>query len=358
MTTPSPAHLFTPLTQRGITLRNRIAVSPMCQYSSVDGLATDWHLVHLGSRAVGGAGAILGEAAAVAPEGRISPDDLGLWDDRHIEGLARVFRFMEAHGAVPGLQLAHAGRKAGTFAPGKGEGQVPIGAGGWQALAPSALPFAPADRVPQALDAAGIQDVIRRFADAARRLLAAGGKIAEIHAAHGYLLHQFLSPLSNQRTDAYGGTFANRTRLVREVVQAVRTVWPESLPLWVRISATDWVPGGWDLEQSVDLARELKPLGVDLVDCSSGALVPQATIPAGSGFQVPFSERIRAAAGIPTATVGFITEPAQADQIVRTGLADVVLLGRESLRDPYWPLHAARCLRQEPAVPGQYRRAF
>ena len=355
MTTP---HLFMPLHLRSVTLRNRIAVSPMCQYSSADGLVTDWHLVHLGSRAVGGAGAVLTEAAAVLPEGRISPDDLGIWDDRHIEGLARIFRFIESHGAVPGLQLAHAGRKASTYAPAKGEGPIPVPAGGWQPVAPSALPFADNDPVPLALDDQGLQQVIRAFAEASRRLLEAGGKIAEIHAAHGYLLHEFLSPLSNHRTDSYGGTFENRTRLLREVVQAVRKVWPDNLPLFVRISATDWVEGGCNIEESVELARQLKPLGVDLMDCSSGAMVPYAKIPAGPGFQVPFAERIRREAGLQTAAVGLITDPAQADQIIRNGQADLVLLGREFLRQPYWPLHAARSLKQELAVPLQYRRAF
>ena len=351
-------HLFAPLTLRGLTLRNRIAVSPMCQYSCHDGLATDWHLVHLGSRAVGGAGAILGEATAVLPEGRISPDDLGLWDDRHTEGLARVFHFIESQGAAPGLQLAHAGRKASTYAPAKGEGRVPLSAGGWQPVAPSAISFLQGDPVPLALDDQGLQGVIAAFATASRRLLEAGGKIAEIHAAHGYLLHEFLSPLSNHRTDGYGGSFANRTRLLREVVQAVRKVWPDRLPLFVRISATDWVEGGWNIEESVELARQLKPLGVDLIDCSSGALVPQAQIPVGPGFQVPFADRIRREADMPTATVGVITDPAQADQLIRNGQADLVLLGRESLRDPYWPLHAARCLQQKTDIPMPYRRAF
>jgi 2,4-dienoyl-CoA reductase-like NADH-dependent reductase (Old Yellow Enzyme family) len=355
MTSP---HLFMPLQLRGVTLRNRIVVSPMCEYSSTDGFATDWHLVHLGCRAVGGAGAVLTEAAAVLPEGRISPDDLGIWDDRHMDGLARIFRFIESQGAVPGLQLAHAGRKASTYAPAKGEGRIPLASGGWQPVAPSALPFADHEPAPLALDAQGLQQVIRGFADASRRVLDAGGKIAEIHAAHGYLLHEFLSPLSNHRTDSYGGSLENRTRLLREVVQAVRKVWPDSLPLFVRISATDWVDGGWNIDESVELARQLKPLGVDLMDCSSGAMVPYAKIPAGPGFQVPFAERIRREAGLQTAAVGLITDPAQADQIVRNGQADLVMLAREFLRQPYWPLHAARSLKQEAAAPVQYRRAF
>jgi 2,4-dienoyl-CoA reductase-like NADH-dependent reductase (Old Yellow Enzyme family) len=355
MTTP---HLFTPLPLRGVTLRNRIVVSPMCQYSSTDGFATDWHLVHLGCRAVGGAGAVLTEAAAVLPEGRISPDDLGIWDDRHMEGLARIFRFIESKGAVPGLQLAHAGRKASTYAPANGEGRIPLASGGWQPVAPSALPFAEHESAPLALDAQGLQQVIQGFADASRRVLDAGGKIAEIHAAHGYLLHEFLSPLSNHRTDSYGGSLENRTRLLREVVQAVRKVWPDNLPLFVRISATDWVDGGWNIDESVELARQLKPLGVDLMDCSSGALVPYAKIPAAPGFKVPFAERIRREADLQTAAVGLITDPAQADQIIRNGQADLVMLAREFLRKPYWPLHAARSLKQEVAAPLQYRRAF
>jgi len=330
----------------------------MCQYSCTDGQSTDWHLVHLGSRAVGGAGAVLAEAAAILPEGRISPDDLGIWDDKHIDGMARIFKFIESQGAMPGMQLAHAGRKASTFAPAKGEGPIPITAGGWMPVAPSAIPFAENDPLPQALDDQGLQRVIRGFAEACRRVLEAGGKIAEIHAAHGYLLHEFLSPLSNHRTDSYGGSFINRTRLLREVVQAIRKIWPDHLPLFVRISATDWVTGGWDIEESVELARELQPLGVDLIDCSSGALVPYAKIPIGPGYQVPFAERIRRETGMQTAAVGMITDPAQADQIIRNGQADIVLLAREFLRDPYWPLHAGRHLRQEISAPLPYRRAF
>ena len=283
---------------------------------------------------------------------------LGIWDDGQTESLARIFRFIESHGAAPGLQLAHAGRKASTYAPEKGEGQIPLSAGGWHPVAPSAIAFAPNDPAPLALDNQGLQRVISAFAEASRRLLEAGGKIAEIHAAHGYLLHEFLSPLSNHRTDGYGGCFTNRTRLLREVVQGVRQVWPEKLPLFVRISATDWVEGGWNIDESVELARQLKPLGVDLIDCSSGALVPYAQIPAGPGFQVPFADRIRRETGMQTAAVGLITDPAQADQIIRNGQADLVLLGRESLRDPYWPMRAARSLRQEVQVPLQYRRAF
>jgi 2,4-dienoyl-CoA reductase-like NADH-dependent reductase (Old Yellow Enzyme family) len=358
---PEPAaHLFTPLQLRDVRLRNRIGVSPMCQYSSVDGFASDWHLVHLGSRAVGGAALVMTEATAVLAEGRISPADLGLWKDEQIEMLARIFRFVEAEGAVPGMQLAHAGRKASTAAPWKtGEHVVAEKDGGWRPIfAPSPLPFSPDDIVPAELDHAGIERSVQAFADASRRALEAGAKVIEIHAAHGYLLHSFLSPLSNQRTDGYGGSFDNRTRALREVVAAIRKVWPERLPLFVRISATDWVAGGWDVDQSVMLASQLKNLGVDLVDCSSGGAVPGAKIPAGPGYQVPFAERIRREAGIPTVAVGMITTPEHADHIIRTGQADMVFLARELLRDPYWPHRAAMALKGNVSVADQYRRAF
>jgi len=354
------AHLFAPLQLRDVRLRNRIGVSPMCQYSSVDGFANDWHLVHLGSRAVGGAALVITEATAVLPEGRISPEDLGIWKDDHIEMLARIFRFIEEQGAVPGMQLAHAGRKASTAAPWKtGEHVVAEKDGGWRPIfAPSPLPFSPKDIVPQELDHAGITRVVQAFADASRRALQAGAKVIEIHAAHGYLLHSFLSPLSNQRTDEYGGSFENRTRALREVVIAIRAVWPERLPLFVRLSATDWVEGGWDVDQSVALAQQLKTLEVDLIDCSSGGLVPGAKIPVGPGYQVPFAERIRTEASIATAAVGMIITAEQADQIIRTGQADLVFLARELLRDPNWPIHAALRLKQELHVADQYRRAF
>ena len=354
------AHLFTPLQLRDIRLRNRIGVSPMCQYSSVDGFANDWHFVHLGSRAVGGAALAMTEATAVLPEGRISPEDLGLWKDAQIEMLARIFRFIETQGAVPGMQLAHAGRKASTAAPWKtGEHVVAEEDGGWRPIfAPSPLPFSPDDIVPAELDHIGIKRVVQAFADASRRALEAGAKVIEIHAAHGYLLHSFLSPLSNQRTDEYGGSFDNRTRALREVVAAVRTVWPERFPLLVRLSITDWVEGGWDLEQSVMLAPQLQKLGVDLIDCSSGGAVPGAKIPVGPGYQVPFAERIRHEAGILTAAVGMITTAEQADQIIRTGQADLVFLARELLRDPYWPHRTALALKQNLSVADQYRRAF
>jgi 2,4-dienoyl-CoA reductase-like NADH-dependent reductase (Old Yellow Enzyme family) len=350
--------LFDSLPLRSITLPNRIAVSPMCQYSSRDGFATDWHLVHLGSRATGGAGLVFTEATAVTAEGRISPQDLGIWQDAQVEALGRITRFIHEHGAHAGVQLAHAGRKASTWRPWEGQGAVPASAGGWsRVVAPSALPFAPGYPEPQALDEAGIASVVEAFAAAARRAGAAGFHVVELHAAHGYLLHEFLSPLSNRRRDRYGGSFENRTRLVREVVAAVRAAWPEALPLFVRISATDWAEGGWDLEQSVELAPELKRLGVDLVDCSSGGTVPGVQVPAGPGFQTPFAQRIRQAAGIATGAVGMISEPVQADHIIRTGQADLVILGREMLRDPYWPLRAARALGRAASWPVQYLRA-
>ncbi len=350
-------NLFRPLQLRGLTLPNRIAVSPMCQYSSHDGLPNDWHLVHLGGLAQGGAGLVLTEAAAVRPEGRISPDDLGLWNDSQAEALARSVRFIKSQGAVPGIQLAHAGRKASAYTPWKGSGSVPSSAGGWTPVAPSALPFDTTWTLPAALDEPGIVAVIDAFMDAARRALAAGFQVVEVHAAHGYLLHQFLSPLSNHRLDSYGGSFENRTRLLREVVGALRCILPEELPLLVRLSATDWVEGGWDLDQSVALAKELKALGVDLVDCSSGGLSPHQKIALGPGYQVPFAARIRAEAGLATGAVGLITEPQQAEQILAEGSADLVLLARELLRNPRWPLRAAQELGAEVPWPAQYARA-
>ncbi len=350
--------LFDPLTLRGVSFPNRIGVSPMCQYSCEDGFATDWHLIHYGTRAVGGAGLVMTEATAVAPEGRISPNDLGLWKDAQVAGLARCVRFIRAQGAVAGIQLAHAGRKASMPPPWQEEKALSEAEGGWSPVAaPSAVPFGPASAEPRALSAEQIQGVVLQFAEAAGRALAAGFQVAEVHAAHGYLLHQFLSPLSNQRADAYGGSFENRSRLVREVVAAVRRIWPEALPLFVRISATDWEAGGWDADQTVELARQLKPLGVDLVDCSSGGLLPKARIPVAPGFQVPFAERVRREAGIPTSAVGLIREPEQAAQIIRQGQADLVLLGRQMLRDPYWPQRAAKQLGVPVPHPIQYRRA-
>lgn len=348
-------HLFAPLSLRSVTLRNRIAVSPMCQYSARDGLANDWHLVHLGSRAVGGAGLVVVEATAVEARGRISPGDLGLWNDAQVEPLARVVRFVEEQGAATCVQLAHAGRKASVHAPWEGGKPVAPQDGGWVTVGPSPIAFQgyPA---PEALDEAGIRGVVEGFVAGARRARAAGFRAIEIHAAHGYLLHQFLSPLSNHRTDRWGGSFENRTRLAREVVRAVRAVWPEELPLLVRISATDWVEGGWEADQSVELCRALKDLGVDLVDVSTGGNV-MARIAAGPGYQTAFAERIRREAGIATGTVGMIESPAQADHVVRSGQADVVFIAREFLRDPHFPLRAARELGQEGPWPKQYERA-
>lgn len=351
--------LFEPFKLRDAVLRNRVVVSPMCQYSSVDGFASDWHLVHLGSRAVGGAALVFTEATAVEERGRISPADLGLWKDAHIPMLKRVTDFIHGQGALAGIQLAHAGRKASTAAPWEGGAPVDAGKGGWSPVAgPGPVPFSAASQVPEMLTAAGISGVVAAFAAAAVRALAAGFDVAELHAAHGYLLHEFLSPVSNKRADAYGGSFANRTRIVVEAARAVRKVWPERLPFFVRISATDWLDsGGWDLEQSVELARLLKPEGVDLIDCSSGGIVPDARIPAGAGFQTAFAARIRKEAGIPTGAVGLITSAAQAETIIRTGQADVVLAAREFLRDPYFPLHAAKELHAKIAWPKQYERA-
>jgi 2,4-dienoyl-CoA reductase-like NADH-dependent reductase (Old Yellow Enzyme family) len=351
-------HLFSPLQIRQVSFRNRIGVSPMCEYSSVDGFANDWHFVHLGSRAVGGAAIVMTEAAAVTDSGRISPQDLGIYLDDHIPVLARIFRFIEEQGAVPAMQLAHAGRKASTAAPWDGGGAVDSGKGGWRRIfAPSSIPFSPSSITPDPLDERGIADIVEAFAEAARRALEAGAMVIEIHSAHGYLLHEFLSPLSNARTDCYGGPLENRTRFLREVVYAVRQTWPANFPLFVRISASDWVEGGWTIEDSVALAKRLQPLGVDLIDCSSGGAVPNVSIPVGPGFQVPFAEKVRAEAAIATAAVGMITEPGQADQIVRTGRADMVFLARELLRDPYWPLRAADELKQNGPWPKQYVRA-
>jgi 2,4-dienoyl-CoA reductase-like NADH-dependent reductase (Old Yellow Enzyme family) len=350
-------HLFDPIAFRGVTLPNRIVVSPMCQYSSTDGFPNDWHMVHLGSRAIGGAGLVFTEAAAVTAEGRISPDDLGIWNDVHIGAFHRVLRFVKGEGSAAGIQLAHAGRKASTYRPWSGQGAVPPEDGGWQPIGPTDQPFAPNFPTPRPMSAADIDGVVDAFRQAARRALLAGFDVVEIHAAHGYLIHEFLSPLSNTRTDEYGGSFDNRVRLCLEVVDAVRTICNDEHPLFVRISATDWVAGGWDVDQSVELARRLQARGVDLIDCSSGGNVARAEIPLGPGYQVPFAERIRREAGVATGAVGLITTPQQADDIVRSGSADCVLLAREMLRNPYWPLHAARELGQEVAWPAQYVRA-
>jgi 2,4-dienoyl-CoA reductase-like NADH-dependent reductase (Old Yellow Enzyme family) len=350
-------HLFDELKIRDVTLRNRIVVSPMCQYSCTDGFATDWHLVHLGSRAVGGAAVVIAEATAVTPEGRISPVDLGIWKDEHIAPLARIAAFIREQGAAPGIQIAHAGRKASVRRPWDGGGAVPDSEGGWAPVAPSAIAFEERYRTPSELDERGIRVVVDAFAAAARRAVRAGFQVLEVHAAHGYLIHEFLSPLSNHRMDAYGGSFENRTRFAREVVEAVRRAWPEELPLFVRVSATDWIPGGWVTEQSVELAKRLKRLGADLIDCSSGGTAPGAKIPMEPGYQVPFAEIIRREAGVMTGAVGLITGAKQADDIIREGKADIVLLAREFLRQPYWPIHAARELGHEIAWPAQYLRA-
>jgi len=351
------AALFSPFRLRSIEFANRVGVSPMCQYSSQDGFATDWHLVHLGSRAQGGAGLVMTEASAVLPEGRISPDDLGIWKDEHIPALQRIASFIHSQGARAGVQLAHAGRKGSTKSPFAGEGAVGPEDGGWTPVAPSAIAFAPNYPMPAALDQAGIDAVVDGFRRAAQRALTAGFDVVEIHAAHGYLLHEFLSPLSNHRTDGYGGSFENRTRLLLEVADAVRAAWPERLPLFVRISATDWAEGGWNIEESVRLGGLLRERGVDLVDCSSGGLVPGVKIPLGPGYQVEFARRIRREAGMATAAVGMITEPAQANEIIAKGDADLVLLARAMLRDPYWALHAAAALDESISWPKQYLRA-
>ncbi|MEI7036190.1 NADH:flavin oxidoreductase/NADH oxidase [Fulvimonas yonginensis] len=350
--------LFTPFAQRSLTLRNRIVVAPMCQYSATDGLPDHWHLVHLGSRAVGGAAAVVAEATAVSAEGRISPGDTGLWNDAQVEAWKPITSFIRRQHAVAGVQLAHAGRKASARRPWEGGGPLPAGQGDWVTVAPSAIPFDRDWHTPQALDAAGLRKVVDDFRTAAQRALAAGFQLVEVHAAHGYLLHQFLSPLSNHREDAYGGSFENRTRLVREVLGAVREVWPAELPVWLRVSATDWAEGGWTLDDSVRLACEVAPLGVELIDVSSGGLVPHVKIPVGPGYQVPFAARIRAEAGIATGAVGLITDAAQAASIVARGEADLVLIARESLRDPYFPRRAAQELHASLQAPVQYQRAW
>lgn len=350
-------HLFEPLTIRGVELRNRLVVSPMCQYSSIDGFANDWHLVHLGSRAVGQAGLVFTEANAVTPEGRISPQDIGIWKDEHVEMLARIVRFLEAQGSVAGTQLAHAGRKASTAVPWLGGSPVEVKDGGWRPIyAPSAIAFDEQAIVPEALSKAGIQRLVQAFADAAVRALHAGFKVVELHAAHGYLIHEFLSPLTNHRTDEYGGSFQNRIRMARETAEAVRRVWPERHPLFLRISATDWKEGGWTAEESIELAKQLKQLGVDLVDCSSGGIVPHVKIPAAPGYQVQFAREVHKA-GILTGAVGLITTTAQAEEILRNGEADLIFMAREFLRDPYFPLKAAKELGVQIHWPVQYQRA-
>jgi 2,4-dienoyl-CoA reductase-like NADH-dependent reductase (Old Yellow Enzyme family) len=350
--------LFSPLSIKGIQLKNRLVVSPMCQYSSVDGFANDWHLVHLGSRAVGGAGLIISEATAVSPEGRITPDDLGIWADEHVANLKRITHFIQQNGSVAGIQLAHAGRKASHRSPWKGGTAIaPTDEGGWQTVAPSAVPFDEGGPVPTELDRDGIEKVLADFESATHRALEAGFQVVEIHAAHGYLLHEFMSPLSNQRTDAYGGSFENRIRLLLEVVARVQTVWPGNLPLFVRISATDWTEGGWTADDSVALGAILKDKGVDVIDCSTGGNVPKANIPTAPGYQVEFAERVKKESGIKTAAVGLITSVEQAEGILADGRADLVLLAREFLRSPYFPLHAAHELDEDMPWPVQYERA-
>jgi 2,4-dienoyl-CoA reductase-like NADH-dependent reductase (Old Yellow Enzyme family) len=349
--------LFSVLRLRGLEFRNRVFVSPMCQYSSSEGLPNEWHMVHLGSRAVGGAALVCAEATAVSPEGRISPGDTGLWSDAHADAFRPIAAFIKSRGAAPAVQLAHAGRKASTDVPWRGGGPLTKAEGGWETLAPSALPFAQGHIVPREMSAADVDAVVAQFRDTAVRAHEAGFEVVELHMAHGYLLHEFLSPLSNRRTDEYGGSFENRVRFPLRVTEAVRDVWPERLPLFVRISATDWAEGGWDLEQSVEFSGRLRASGVDLVDCSSGGLVPGVKIPVGPGYQVQFAAAVRERAGIATGAVGMITEPQQAEEIIARGEADAVLLARAMLRDPYWTLHAAKALGVKADWPVQYGRA-
>jgi 2,4-dienoyl-CoA reductase-like NADH-dependent reductase (Old Yellow Enzyme family) len=351
------AKLFTPLTIKTVTLKNRIVVSPMCEYSSVDGFANDWHLVHLGSRAIGGAGLIITEACAVSEEGRISADDLGIWKNAHLEKLRNIVSFIHKHNSIACIQLAHAGRKASCAVPWKGGHHVNKENGGWQTLAPSSIPFNEQDDMPEALSIDGIKKVVEDFKAAAQRAVSAGFKVIEIHAAHGYLINQFLSPLSNARTDAYGGSFENRIRLLLEIIEAIQTVWPTGLPVFVRISATDWATGGWIEKDSVQLANILKNKGIDVMDCSSGGLVPGVKIPIGPAYQTPFAEQIRKESGILTGTVGMITSAAQAEAILEKGQADLIMMAREFLRDPYFPLHAATELGVDIPWPDQYLRA-
>ncbi|MBW6510067.1 MAG: NADH:flavin oxidoreductase/NADH oxidase [Desulfuromonadales bacterium] len=349
--------LFSTWSSRALTLKNRICLSPMCQYSCTDGLVNDWHLVHLGSRAAGGAALVMTEATAVLPEGRISPADCGLWNDEQAAALSPIVRFISERGAVPAIQLGHAGRKASVSPPWRGGIPVPAAAGGWQPLAPSPIPFSPSAVTPTELTGNQLEQIAEAFVAAAGRALRAGFRVVEVHMAHGYLLHEFLSPLTNQRTDNFGGSLNNRLRFPLEVAQRVRATWPEDLPVFVRISATDWIEGGWDLAQSLELCRQLRRLGIDLIDCSSGGLTPDAVIPAAPGFQTPFAATVRREVDIATGAVGLITAAEQAEQIIATGVADLVLLGRELLRNPHWPLDAARILKAEHLWPVQYERA-
>ena len=349
--------LFSPFQLRQKKFKNRIFVSPMCQYSSEDGMPNDWHLVHLGSRAVGGAALVTVEATAVSPEGRISPWDSGIWSDKHAGAFQRITAFVKAQDCIPGIQLAHAGRKASIDVPWRGDEPLTPDKGGWQPMAPSSIPFQDRAPVPAELTLQDVEKVVSQFRAAAQRSLQAGFEVLELHMAHGYLLHEFLSPLSNRRKDDFGGPLENRERFPLKVAAKVREVWPESLPLFVRISCTDWAEGGWDLGQSIDFCRRLKGVGVDLIDCSSGGLVPDVVIPVGPGYQTPFAAAIRREVGIPTGAVGFITEPVQAEQILATDQADAIIMAREMLRHPYWPLHAARALKVDIPWPNQYKRA-
>ena len=354
-------HLFDPLTLRGVTLRNRTGISPMCMYSADNGFANDWHWVHYGARAVGGAGLVMFEATAVEARGRITPRDLGLWDDAQVEPLARITRFLKDHGAVPGIQIAHAGRKASTYPPfgAPASGSLPADdPSGWQTVGPSPLAFSENYNQPHELTIPEIETIQAAFAATAIRALAAGFECLEIHAAHGYLLHSFYSPLSNQRGDAYGGSFDNRIRFLMETARKVRNIWPERLPLAVRLSCTDWVENGWSISDSIMLSGKLKAEGVDLIDCSAGGNLRQGPTNIGPGYQVPFAEAIRRETGIATAAVGMITAPEQADEIIRNGRSDMVLIARSALRDPYWPLHAAQALKKDAPIPGQYLRGF
>ena len=349
--------LFSPLKIRGVELKNRVAVSPMCQYSSLNGMPNDWHLVHLGSRAVGGAALIIQEATAVSPEGRISPDDAGIWSDEHAEAYKRITSFIKFQNSVPAIQLAHAGRKASTYAPWKGDGVVKPEDGGWQTFSASAIPFSENYPYPKEMNKEDIEKTVNDFSFAAERSLNAGYQVIELHFAHGYLVHEFLSPLTNLRKDNYGGSFDNRIRIVLEIVRSIRKKIPDDFPLFARISSSDWMENGWDIEQSIKLALLLKEAGVDLIDCSSGGIVMGAVIPAGPGYQIPFSARIKKEANILTGGVGVIISPQQADQIIRTEQADLVLLAREMLRDPYWTLHAAKALNADIQWPILYLRA-
>lgn len=342
---------------RNLEFRNRIFVSPMCQYSAKDGVPNDWHLVHLGSRAVGGAALVLTEATAVSHEGRISPADLGIWNNEQVKSFKRITDFIKSQGAIPGIQLAHAGRKASTKIPWIGDGVVPESEGGWQVIGPSPVKFADNYPQPKEMTAADMKQVVGEWEDAAKRSLEAGFQVAEIHMAHGYLLHQFLSPLSNLRKDEYGGSLKNRMRFPLEAAKAVRGAWPNDLPVFVRISVTDWIEGGWDLPQSIELAKELKGIGIDLIDSSTGGLFPGARIPVAPGYQVKFADEIRKEAGLMTGAIGLITGAAQAENILVTGQADVIFMARELLRDPYFPLHAAKNLGDDPDYPNQYLRA-